>query len=253
MEGVTGVIKTANQVLNVHSGNQLRLSVDMSEQMPKDVVAKEIDFTVHQELAHSDADPFLSTGAGKTEHPWTKTPTAQMKSTQSAQQPIPDPSSVELPKTTSGPPAPVLGGPPVGLGGPGNVAALNKKAQKNRDRLPDPKRRQSARRKAAPPPDLDYIPDQRVLDKWQATPVEMPRRADQRSSSARRSNSQASLRERSPHVYAAQKSSSSDRAGARGVAGSAGSGPASRRAPAEKLAAVREAMDRSVSLPALKP
>merc|ERR1719198_1941688 len=35
MEGVTGVVRTHNQVLNVHSGNQVRLTVDLSEQMPK--------------------------------------------------------------------------------------------------------------------------------------------------------------------------------------------------------------------------
>merc|ERR1711937_465955 len=94
MEGVTGVIRTAGGVLNVHSGNQLRLSVDFSDQMPKDVVAKEIDFTVHQELAHSDADPFLSTDAGQSQHPWAKTAASLMKATQPVQQqqPVPDPS-----------------------------------------------------------------------------------------------------------------------------------------------------------------
>merc|ERR1712187_884524 len=104
MEGITGVIRTAGQTINVHSGNQLRLSIDISEQMPKDVVAKEIDFTVHQELAHSDADPFLSTDAGQSQNPWAKTAASQMKATQPAQQqqPVPDSSSVELPKTSAG-------------------------------------------------------------------------------------------------------------------------------------------------------
>merc|ERR1719327_1307634 len=41
MEGVTSIVRTQNQVLNVHSGNQIRLTVDMGEQMPKDKVAKE--------------------------------------------------------------------------------------------------------------------------------------------------------------------------------------------------------------------
>merc|ERR1712187_527862 len=215
-----------------------------SEQMTKDVVAKEIDFTVHQELAHADTDPFLSTEAGRSEHPWTKTATAQMKSTQAVQQPMPDPSAVDLPKTTAGPAAPVVGGPPVGLVGPGNVAALNKKAQKGRDRLPDPKRRQSRRAKAAPPPDLDYIPDERILDKWQAIPI--PRQADRPSSSSRRSSSQASLRDLIPLTAAAQKTSLSDRKTARALAGPVGSGPlaSSVRAVMDRTASVRDTMNR---------
>jgi len=250
MEGITGVIRTAGQTINVHSGNQLRLSIDISEQMPKDVVAKEIDFTVHQELAHADTDPFLSTEAGRSEHPWTKTSTAQMKSTQAVQQPMPDPSAVDLPKTTAGPAAPVVGGPPVGLGGPGNVAALNKKAQKGRDRLPDPKRRQSRRAKAAPPPDLDHLPDERVVDKWQATMVQ--RQVDRPSSSAaRRSSSQASLRDTGSIAAPPQLAALSDRKTVRALAGPVGSGPlaASIRASMDRAAVVREAMNRSSSMP----
>jgi len=52
----------------VHSGNQLRLTVDVSEQMPKDMLAKEVDFTVHDELSHKDADPFAASAGGKTSH-----------------------------------------------------------------------------------------------------------------------------------------------------------------------------------------
>merc|ERR1719146_355337 len=33
MEGITGVIKSANMEINVHSGNQLRLSINLGEQM----------------------------------------------------------------------------------------------------------------------------------------------------------------------------------------------------------------------------
>merc|ERR1719401_1755418 len=65
MEVVTGVIKSAKQVINVHSGNQLRLSIDVSEQMQKDRVAQEVDFSVQQDLSHKDADPFVSSAAGK--------------------------------------------------------------------------------------------------------------------------------------------------------------------------------------------
>lgn len=178
MEGVTAVIKTAGQILNVHSGNQLRLSVDISEQMPKDQVAKEIDFSVKHELQHSDADPFLASSSGETGHPWAKSgPATQMRS---GQQAVPDPSAVELGKPSAGPSAPVVGGPPVGLGGPGNVAALNKKAGKAAKAAPggaDAKRRQSRRAKGMPPDPLDYVPDGRVVDGGYRTAgsVQLPR------------------------------------------------------------------------------
>lgn len=76
MEGVTGVIKTADGVLNVHSGNQLRLVVDATEQLAKTQVAREVDFSVDQSLTHQDADPFLQTNSGASQHPWTKTAAA---------------------------------------------------------------------------------------------------------------------------------------------------------------------------------
>eukprot|EP00927_Polykrikos_kofoidii_P076503 TRINITY_DN73584_c0_g1_i1.p1 TRINITY_DN73584_c0_g1~~TRINITY_DN73584_c0_g1_i1.p1 ORF type:complete len:919 (-),score=206.50 TRINITY_DN73584_c0_g1_i1:412-3168(-) len=153
MMGVTTVIRTSEQVLNVHSGNQLRLCIDISEQMPKDMVAKQIDFTVHQDLAHADADPFLATNAGESQHPWQKSVGSQMRSTQQA---VPEPSSVDLARPTGGPAAPVLGGPPVGLGGPGNVASLNRNKARPADG--DPKR-QARRAKGAPPPVLEHIPE----------------------------------------------------------------------------------------------
>merc|ERR1712190_477839 len=77
LEGVTGVIPTASQVLNVHSDNQLRICVDTSEQIAKDQVSTEVDFTVQQDLSHVDADPFLATNAGASHHPWAKTADAQ--------------------------------------------------------------------------------------------------------------------------------------------------------------------------------
>ena len=50
------------------------------------------------------------------------------------------------------PAAPAVGGPPVGLGGPGNLAALNKKLSKSKtgSSLPDPKKRAKNRAKAKP-------------------------------------------------------------------------------------------------------
>jgi hypothetical protein len=192
MEGVTGIVRTQGQVLNVHSGNQLRLTVDVSEQMPKDQVAKDVDFSVQAELNGDDADPFLATDGGQSQHPWTKTAMNKQMSPPLA---VPDPSAVDLSQTTSGPAAvvaPVVGGPPVGLGGPGNLSALTKKdkpaaaakAGGRADRLPGPPgRRNSNRRKAAPPaPLMDYPVNERVVDKWQSGG------AIAKPSSARRSN-----------------------------------------------------------------
>lgn len=171
MEGITAVIKSASQVINVHSGNQLRLSIDMSEQVSKSDVAKEVDFTVDSHLSMSDADPFLATNASVSQHPWTKTGYAQQRPPQKA---VPDASSISLDKPSAAPAAVALGGPPVGLGGPGNLAALNKKAGKAKDKLPDPKKRSANRKKAAPPAALEYQPSllersysDRVVDKWQ--------------------------------------------------------------------------------------
>merc|ERR1711924_177379 len=167
MEGVTSVVRTHNQVLNVHSGNQIRLTVDLSEQMPKSQVAKEVDFTVQSELQHDSADPFMATDGGKSDHPWTKSANFNQRSPPQA---VPDASAVELSATTQGPAptvaAPVIGGPPVGPGGPGNFPALNKKEKAGgaaRDRVPAPNSRKSVRKKTAPPPPLDgYTTNERV-------------------------------------------------------------------------------------------
>ncbi|CAE8680414.1 unnamed protein product, partial [Polarella glacialis] len=154
-----------DKVIHVHSGNQLRLSIDVGEQMTKDQVAREVDFTVNHDLSATDADPFLSSDASKSQHPWTKSGSNPQRPPQKA---IPDPSSAPLGAATGAPLAPSVGGPPVGLGGPGNVQALNKKAAKGRDKLPDPKKRAAGRKKAAPPPALEYTPNERFVDKWQA-------------------------------------------------------------------------------------
>lgn len=174
--------------------------------MAPDQVAREVDFSVQQELSHQDADPFLATNAGKSNHPWTKTLATQ----RSPQQAIPDPSSTELPRAAGAPPAAVPiqqqlhqqqqttngghtasaaaaaaaaaavgvnnGGPPVGLGGPGNVDRLNKRSALGKDRQPEPKKRQARRAKAAPPPALESILSERYIDKWQSGgTTEMPR------------------------------------------------------------------------------
>jgi len=228
MEGITTVIPNATGVINVHSGNQVRVSIDLGEQLAADQVAREVDFSVQHELSHQDADPFLATNAGRSNHPWTRTLATQ----RSPQQAIPDPSSTELPRAAGAPPAPVQlhhqathgghtghtghnghtsntghtghtghightgqtasaaaaaaaaaaavgannGGPPVGLGGPGNVDRLNKRSANGKDRQPDPKKRQARRAKAAPPPALESILSERYIDKWQSGSVtELPR------------------------------------------------------------------------------
>jgi len=168
MEGITSVIKTADGVLNVHSGNQLRLAIDVSEQIPKEKMAKEVDFSVQSELSHQDADPFLTTnaGAGASQTSWVKGHQAGATMQRPPQQAVPDPSSVELAKPAAAPAVPVPAGgaaPPVGLGGPGNVAALtrrpgDKKGVAAGKQPPDPKKRQAKRAKAGPPPMLDYEP-----------------------------------------------------------------------------------------------
>jgi len=238
MEGITTVIPNATGVLNVHSGNQVRVSIDLGEQLAPDQVAREVDFGVHHELSHQDADPFLATNAGKSNHPWTKTLATQ----RSPQQAIPDPSSTELPRAAGAPQAPVQlnqqlhqqqtnngghtasaaavaaaaaaaaaggannGGPPVGLGGPGNVDRLNKRSAQGKDRVPEPKKRQARRAKAAPPPALESILSERYIDKWQSGGVtELPRPTStglraatsaqqQMRSSGPRRNSSADLR-----------------------------------------------------------
>ncbi|CAE7247468.1 msrA [Symbiodinium sp. CCMP2592] len=153
MDGVTAVIKTVEGAINVHSGNQLRMSLDVSEQLAKEQLAKDVDFTVDQTLSHAEADPFLETAASRSEHLWTKTAAAAGGATQRPpQKAVPDVSSVPLEKPTAAPAAPAVGGPPVGLGGPGNLAALNKKMNKSKtsNSLPDPKKRAKGRAKAGP-------------------------------------------------------------------------------------------------------
>jgi len=155
MEGVTSVIKSTDGVLNVHSGNQLRLAVDSGEQIPKEKVAKEVDFSVDQNLTHQDADPFLATNSGTSQHPWTKTAAANVTQQRAPQQAVPDASAVELSKPAAAPQPPAVGGPPVGLGGPGNVASLSRRPTA-KAAAPSAKR-QARRAKAGPPPVLESL------------------------------------------------------------------------------------------------
>mmetsp|Transcript_141594 Transcript_141594/g.394692 ORF Transcript_141594/g.394692 Transcript_141594/m.394692 type:complete len:913 (+) Transcript_141594:126-2864(+) len=236
MEGITSVIPSATQVLNVHSGNQVRISIDLGEQLEKDQLAKEVDFSVPQELSHQDADPFLATEAGVTNHPWAATnkPGGGGPPQRSPQQAVPEPSTTDLPRPGAAPTptaAPVPGGPPVGLGGPGNVAALNKKTgRSSRDRLPDPKKRQARRAKAAPPGALDYEPPrQNALDKGASSTL-LPRSASVsgRSGSHRSDSRRSDASDRDPYSPPVH--------------------PSDRR----RVASLDRTMDRACSMPALK-
>jgi len=169
MEGVTGVVRTANGIINVHSGSQIRLCVDVSDQVPKDTAAKEIDFSVQQELSYQDADPFIASNAGASQNSWARTAAATQGVQQQPQRgaggarAVPEPASAtDVPQASARLPsqeAPAVGGPPVGLGGPGSVARLNKSqsARKPAKAL-DPKKRSARRAKGAPPAPLDYHP-----------------------------------------------------------------------------------------------
>lgn len=173
IEGVTGVIRTAEGVLKVHSGNQLRFAVDVSEQIPKEHVAKEADFSTQEELSHKDADPFLSTNSGSSGHPWAakggKLGGAAVGGGRAAPQHAAADLGPQASPVARGDGAgaatpsleqhqPTIGGPPVGLGGPGNVAALNKRGSAGAGKAAAkklPEKRQAGRAKAGPPPVLD--------------------------------------------------------------------------------------------------
>jgi hypothetical protein len=166
IEGTTAVIPCEGHIFKVHSGNQLRLTVDLGEQQSKHHVTREIDFTVDRSLAMEEADPFLQSHSGYTNNPWAKTPGKEGKEA-SQLLACPDPSSVEV---LSKPPSGKKGqaNVPMGLGGPGSVGKLTQK--KDRDRLPQAKAgpgRQPKRAKAGPPDALDLLPSERVIDKFQ--------------------------------------------------------------------------------------
>lgn len=206
MEGVTGVIRTADQIVNVHSGNQLRLCIDLSNQLPKGTTGIPADFTVQMDLSMPDADPFLSTTKsigspwvsgqqlpsprpGETVGGMSFSPGATARSGAHSQpvsgpggpasprtlarqgptggaggagalQGMVEPSSTQLKKPTAS-----VGGPPVGLGGPGNVSQLGKRGGKDGRAANPGAKRQARRAKAAPPPALEYLPSARVQER----------------------------------------------------------------------------------------
>lgn len=236
MEGITAVVPTANGVLNVQSGNQLRLSINVDEQLPREAIAKEIDFSVQPELNAQDADPFLETKGGTSHHPWTST--ANNITQRSPQQAVPDPSAVELKKPSALPirsEAP-LDGPPVGQGGPGNVANLNKKAGAAAKRAPDggPKKRQQKRAKAAPPPALESDPMVRPREQQAAHPSS-PAPGMRRSLSAGAPDA-GSRNQTRPGVDLRPPSQSGRAAEPEGMSASRGPGAGAERRPARSTA-----------------
>lgn len=65
MPGTTGVVKTAEGKINVHSGNQLRLCLDFGDQdASKKKQEDPTDFSTMRNLGHPQADDFLASPAG---------------------------------------------------------------------------------------------------------------------------------------------------------------------------------------------
>jgi len=178
MEGITGVIKTANMDVNVHSGNQLRLCVNIGEQMPGRPGQSSMDFEVNKNLNHNEADPFLTSPGGVTRP-------GALQAPQQSQMAVSDPAAADatgtgmggtgkIKKPGQGAPTagdePQVGGVPVGLGGPGDVSSLGRDKKGRDSTLPSVGKPKPGRRsKAAPPqPVVERIPNQKVVDKWQA-------------------------------------------------------------------------------------
>jgi len=178
MEGITGVIKTADMTVNVHSGNQLRLAVNMGEQMAGRPGQSTMDFDADKTLNYNDADPFLSSPHGVTRP-------GALQAPQQSQMAVADPAAMDTTSTSGisaaksgrktlgpgmGEQEPEVGGVPVGLGGPGDVSSLGRDKKGRDSTLPAVGKPKPGRRsKAAPPnPVVERIPNQKVLDKWQA-------------------------------------------------------------------------------------
>jgi hypothetical protein len=177
MEGITGVIKTANMEVNVHSGNQLRLCIQVGEQMAGKPGQMAMEFEADKKLNHDEADPFLTSPSGITRP-------AALQAPQTSQMAVSDPAAADaVGMGTSGkvrkpggmqPGAmgdePQVGGVPVGLGGPGDVSSLGRDKKGRDSTLPSVGKPKPGRRSKAPPPPpvVERIPNQKVVDKWQA-------------------------------------------------------------------------------------
>jgi len=184
MEGITGVIKSANMVINVHSGNQLRLSIDVGDQMAGKPTSNAMEFEADKTLNLSEADPFLA-GPGGVTRP------GALQAPQQSQMAVADPAAadagmggtgkIKKPGAGGGPGGgpgmpgmggepPEMGGVPVGLGGPGDVSSLGRDKKGRDSTLPAVGKPKPGRRSKAPPPQpvVERLPNQNVVDKWQA-------------------------------------------------------------------------------------
>merc|ERR1711937_583229 len=95
MEGVTGVIRTADSVVNVHSGNQLRISIDVGEQLAPGARAHaDVEWKVSRELNVEAVDPFLASKAGM-QAPWASAAGSSM-GPMTSQQSVPEPSTMDI-------------------------------------------------------------------------------------------------------------------------------------------------------------
>merc|ERR1719311_1868886 len=92
MEGVTGVIRTADNVVNVHSGNQVRFTIDMSDQVARAQDDTFIEWKAEEKLNAEEADPFLSSRAGVVP-PWGSAAAQRSTGGDVGQQAVAEPSS----------------------------------------------------------------------------------------------------------------------------------------------------------------
>lgn len=138
MEGVTAVIWTKEQSLTVHSGNQLRLTIELADQSSAAQKPDATDFLATEMMSLEPSDSLMSKGG-------------------------PTKGSVG----SAGP------GGPVGLGGAGDLAALGKgeslPALRKGGRQPGQKGKPGGRGLARKQPSLmvEKHPNNKVVDKWQ--------------------------------------------------------------------------------------
>jgi len=143
MQGVTSVQWTKEHSLTVHSGNQLRLTIELAEQGSAQQTPGVDDFLASEFSVDAPLDSTILPGGGSTQ------------------------------KIPSG--GPSGAGGPVGLGGPGDSKLGRSVASDGgSDTLPrvkgQPRQKKGGARKGSvkPPPQMmDKHPDPKVVDKWQ--------------------------------------------------------------------------------------
>jgi len=148
IEGVTNVVRTPHQSIQAHSGNQLRLTVDLAEQYLN--IERTPDPTrdvLDKSLAYTEADKYLSGPAGvllAKDRGMTVSMDAEKKPGS-----IPPPTESERKKT------------------PETDKVQAKSAAKPKQ-AGLPKMKKGRARAPLPPSIIERMPDPKVLDKWQA-------------------------------------------------------------------------------------